>query len=215
MKKVIKKLMTMIFIFSFVGLASEKTKAGDDGLYASAPPPGSAFVRFINGDMGKPLKGSVRGKESPSVAPGHAGGYMSAPPGQAQIAFGADATTSYDLKPAGHYDAILANGHLTIVDEPINDNKLKTQIVLINASREKDVSLKTADGKLTVIEPAQPEKLGARAVNPVKAAFAIYSGGNKIVDLDERSLERGSDYVIVVYEGAKGPAASYDKSTGT
>jgi hypothetical protein len=191
--------------------AAPQARAADDGLYASAPPPGSAFVRFVSSE---PVKGNVRGKQFPTVSAGHASPYLPVAQGDAKITAGA-ASISYDLKPGGHYSAVLTGGKLTVLEEPENGNKLKTQIILINLSKEKDISLKTPDGSTSVIESVEPGKLSARPVNPIKTGFTVYAGDSKIASLDEKSLERGSGYAVVVYDGAKGPAVNYDKASGS
>ena len=106
-------------------------------------------------------------------------------------------------------------GRLLVLEEPVNDNKLKTQIILINASKQKDVTLKTADGGVSVIDGVSSGQLNARQVNPLKTGFSIYSGGNKVASVNEQSLERGAGYAVVVYDGASGPAANLDKASGS
>jgi hypothetical protein len=204
-------LFVIIFVAVFFPLRS---KAADDGLYAAAPPQGSAFVRFVNGDPTHLYKGNIRGKEFPSVAPGHAGAYLPISQGEGRITFGENEIT-YNFKSGVHYSAVLAGGHLGLLEEPANNNKLKTQIILINASSQKNVSLKTPDGSISVIDSVDPSKLGVRPVNPVKTGFTVYSSGNKIASLTEQSLERGASYAVIVYDSAKGPAANYDKATGS
>jgi alginate O-acetyltransferase complex protein AlgF len=202
--------LSLLLTLSFTPLA----RAADDGLYAAAPPPGSAFVRFVNAESAQSLKGSVRGKAFPTLSAGHAGPYMPVAQGDAAINLGS-ASATHTLKPGGHYSAISMGGRLVVLDEPVNDNKLKTQIILINASKQKDITLKTADGSVSVIDAVAPGQLNARQVNPVKTGFSVYAGGNKVASLNEQSLERGAGYAVVVYDGASGPVASLDKASGS
>lgn len=211
----VKSRFTILAFTSLFALALPSTvKAGDNGLYAAAPPPGSAFVRFACGTCSQPEKGTIRGKNAPAVSAGQVGPYVAVSQGDAAITLGG-ASMNYNLKPGGHYAAVLTGGKLNILEEPLNDNNLKTQIVLLNLSNEKDVSLKTADGSVSVINDVDPGKLGARPVNAVKVGFSVYAGDKKIGSVPDQSLERGTGYTVIVYDGAKGPAVNYGKATGS
>jgi hypothetical protein len=200
-------IFTLAFLTTFTGLAH----AGDEGLYPSAPPPGSAFVRFLNagGNTGATAI-EVHGKAYGAATLAKTTPYVPAPHGTVPIKFGS-AALSPDLKEGAHYTVVLRKGAATLLEEPSDDNPLKAEIIVINASSAEGVSLKTADGHTNVVEPVATGKLGGRAVNAVKAAFAIYSGEKKVSDLEARSLERGARYAVVVYDGEDGkPAASFN-----
>ena len=211
MKQATAKFLTILALT--LCMTAPPVRAGDNGLYASAPPPGSAFVRFISAEGGR-LKGNVRGKDFPAVTPGQVGPYAAVSPGDAAISLG-QTSVNYDLKSGHRYIAALIRGKLTVLEEPENSNKLKTQIILLNLSSKKDVSLKTLDGSVSVISSVESGKLSARPVNAIKTGFAIYAGDTKISSLAEKSLERGTGYTVVVYDGANGPAVSFDQATGS
>jgi alginate O-acetyltransferase complex protein AlgF len=212
MKKASVKIASIVAL-SFCLMAVIPAQAGDNGLYASAPPAGSAFVRFVSAEGGR-LKGNVRGKDFPALSAGQVGAYAPVSPGKADIALG-QVSVNYDLKPGHLYIAALSRGKLAILEEPANDNKLKTQIVLLNLSSHKNVSLKTTDGSVSVIDSVESGKLGVRPVNAIKTGFSIYAGGTKISSLAEKSLERGAGYTVVVYDSSNGPAVSFGQATGS
>jgi alginate O-acetyltransferase complex protein AlgF len=183
---------------------------GEDGLYPAAPPPGSAFVRFLNGATPSAVNASVRGKSYGAASFGQITPYAPVKQGDAELSLGAKTATA-SLKEGAHYTVLFVRGKLSVLEEPANDNKLKAQIILINASSARDVTLKTADGGTNVVNAVGSEKLDGRAVNAVKIPFSVYSAANKIGDIDAHSLERGSRYAVVVYDSPNGkPAVAFN-----
>jgi hypothetical protein len=190
----------------FVMMAAAPAFAGDAGLYPSAPPPGSAFIRFLNAGGNASAGIDVRGKAYGSGQPGITTSYVAVPHGETKITFG-PASASPDLKEGAHYSAVMIKGVMTILEEPASDNPLKAEIILINASNTKSVSLKTPDGSIAIVDGVEPGQLGGRAVNAVEAPLAVYAGGKKVEDLAAHTLERGARYAVVVYTGADGKTA--------
>jgi alginate O-acetyltransferase complex protein AlgF len=206
-------LGTMMTFFGLSVLMWQSAARAADALYASAPPPGSAFVRFINGDGSASGLTTIRGQQVHSAALGEIGEYFATPEGDAELAIGT-AKTAQKLESGKYYSATLSGGKLAVIVDPAFNNRLKAQIVVINLSGAKTVSLKTEDGKVGVVESVSSGAIGAREVNPVKVGFSVYAGDNKIQDLAPRPLERGAGYAVVVYKGQDGkPAVSYDKAT--
>lgn len=197
-------LLAAAFIFS-----ASAARAGDEGLYPDAPPPGSAFVRFVNTGASASIPITVASKSYGAAPRGSVTRYIPTPHGSTQLDFGS-ASSEESLAEGKHYCAMLAEGKLTLLEEPVGSNPLKAQIILINASGMKDVSLKTNDGVRSVVDAIGPRALGARAVNAVKVSFAVYAGDKKINDLEARNLERGGTYAIVVYEDAGKPVVSFN-----
>jgi hypothetical protein len=212
-----KKIMNMAAVLTAaicLILPLFPAQAADNGLYAAAPPAGSAFVRFINADAAAPSVTRIRGKTYKAAPLGEIGAYIPVPEGTALISLG-DATAETQLKPGAHYSAVLAKDNLTVIEEPAYSDRLKTQIILINASDKPAVTLKTADGATGVIEAVPPGKVGARAVNPVKIGFSLYADSGKIDAIEPVLLERGSEYAVLVYNDASGkPAVNYGKAEG-
>ena len=191
-------------------MTSASAFGGDAGLYPSAPPPGSAFIRFLNAGGNASAGIDVRGKTYGSGQLGVATSYVAVPHGETKIAFG-PANASPDLKEGAHYSAVMIKGVMTILEEPASDNPLKAEIILINASNAKAVSLKTPDGSVAIVDGVEPGQLAGRAVNAVEAPLSIYAGGKKVEDLAAHPLERGARYAVVVYTGADGkPAVSFN-----
>lgn len=89
-------------------------------------------------------------------------------------------------------------GSVTLI-EPAK-NPAKVTIGLVNLG-EGDISLKTADGKVAIIEGVKPSEAGWREVNPVSVAVQVYEGDTPLgapLDLalrrnEHRTLVLGSD----------------------
>lgn len=184
--------------------------AGEGGLYPAAPPPGSAFIRFLNGNSPMAVAVDVRGKSYGAATMGSITAYAPVQQGDADVSIGGK-TQKANLKAGGYYTVLYYKGDVKVLEEPASDNKLKAQIVLINASSEPDVSLKTADGSTAIVNPVNTAKLDSRAVNPVNVPFSVYTDSKKIDDISAHSLQRGERYAVVVYDGPNGkPLASFN-----
>jgi len=184
--------------------------AGEGGLYPAAPPPGSAFIRFLNGNNPMAVAVDVRGKSYGAASMGSITAYAPVQQGEADLTIGGKAEKA-NLKEGAYYTVLYYKGDVKVLEEPASDNKLKAQIVLINASSSPDVSLKTADGSTAIVNSVSSEKLDGRAVNPVKVPFSVYTDAKKIDDINAHLLERGEHYAIVVYDGPNGkPVVSFN-----
>lgn len=183
---------------------------GEEGLYPAAPPPGSAFIRFFNGNDHTPAAVKIRGKSYGAASFGNISQYAPVPQGDVDLSIGGESASSH-LKEGAYYTALLVKGKLSVLEEPANDNKIKAQIVLINASSTSNISLKTSDGSTGIVDGVDTLKLGSRSVNAVKVPFSVYASNNKIGDLDAHLLERGARYAVVVYDGLQGkPAVTFN-----
>lgn len=185
--------------------------AADGGLYPDAAPPGSAFLRFLNAGGARLPEVAIEGKSYGAAAVGKVTRYVPLPQGDAAISFGSAETTA-SLKEGKRYCAVLSGATLKIIEEPEENNPLKAQIVLINASSSEDISLRTADGSVSIVEPVGPWQAGGRAVNAVKVPLSLYDKkGRKIQDFAARDLMRGQRYAVIIYDGPGGkPAAVFN-----
>jgi hypothetical protein len=206
-------LTALILSLSIHTLTPLQAMAGEDGLYPAAPPAGSAFIRFINGDLAAKTVTQIHGKIMRPALLGDIGNYFPVPQGFIDLAIGT-AKTSATLKTDRHYSAVLSKGVLHVLEEPSYDTKMKSQILLINLGDAQNITLKTPNNGVTVIDSTTSGTLNARAVNAVKIGFSVFSDGKKIADLPPRPLERGASYVVIIYKGTDGkPAITYEKAT--
>ena len=205
-----RKLALMIITLCSALLCTTPVFAGEGGLYPAALPPGSAFIRFLNGNSPMAVPVIVRGKAYGAATFGNITAYAPVQQGDATLTLGTKTTTVH-LKEGSYYTALLHKGDVDVLEEPVGDNKLKAQIILINASSTSDIALKTADGSTDIVKAVDTAKLDGRAVNPIKAPFSVYAAAKKIDVIDARLLERGARYAVVVYDGPNGkPVATFN-----
>lgn len=186
----------------------------DEGLYDALPPEGSAFVRFIHAqpDMGGDLSPSVNGKARDGIRFSKAKPYGVVPPGKVVAELGT-VKKEFEAEKNTFYTLILQNNDFTVVKDPEAKDPLKAQIIVYNTTGRDDISIRTADGKVTVIGPLKAGEVLDRAVNPIKVSFAVYAGNEKYADLPDWPLERKERYIIAVMTDEKGGGvAFYDRA---
>ena len=186
----------------------------DEGLYDAVPPEGSAFVRFIHADpaIGGDISPVVNGRKRDGMRFSKVKPYGVVPPGKVDVEFD-NIKMNFNAEPNTYYTLVLKNGAFQVVKDPAPEDELKAQLILYNTTDRDDITLRTADGKVTVIGPVKANEVMDRAVNPIKVSFAIYAGDKKYADLSDWPLERKERYIIAVMtdENGKGVAA-YDRA---
>jgi alginate O-acetyltransferase complex protein AlgF len=81
-----------------------------------------------------------------------------------------------------------------------------------NFSDRKDVSLKTADGQVALLENLEPDGYELVQVNPVKAQLAVFSGG-KGIPFSEVQLEANVAYSVFVVGSGTRVKATWVRNT--
>lgn len=201
-------IFTMLFLALPTFAVSE-----DEGLYDALPPEGSAFARFVHGDpnVGGDVSPKINGKSLDGVKFTGVKPYGVIPPGKTMAEI-AGITLEFDADPDSYYSLVLQKGELKAVKEPELQDQLKAQIIVYNLTSKDDISLKTADGKVSVVGPLTAGETENREINPIKVSFAIYSGDEKFADLVDWPLERKESYIIVVFESGGAGVAIYDRA---
>ncbi|MBU6234410.1 MAG: alginate O-acetyltransferase AlgF [Alphaproteobacteria bacterium] len=197
--------LSYLMAFVVAVLAMPANAAGPDaGLYDPLPPEGSAFVRYINASADTASKAvGANGKASEYAKPGDVTPYFVVPQGKAEIGFG-DIKLSQDVVSGKFYTVVWTGGEaVQVIEDPVNDNRAKSQILFYNLASDEAATLKTADGKVEVVGATEKGKSGVRQINPVKVTLAVYKGDAKIADVGEESLERGMAYSAVLVSPTK------------
>jgi len=176
-------------------IASVALAEGDE-LYDPAPPPDSAFVRFVNpgakteaAKVGTRAVGDVQATAS-SV-------YVLAKQGQRTVTLG-DAAVTFDVSAGHFYTLAPADGALLVIEDTSNDNLAKALLTIYNLSDLDKVALKTADGKAAIVTDVEPGKLGNRAVNPIAVDLAVFHGDKTVGSFPKLSLKQGAAYSAFV-----------------
>jgi alginate O-acetyltransferase complex protein AlgF len=172
-------------------------------LYSPAPPADSAFVRVVNASAGASIQVSAGNITLASkLAYGTVSTYRVVKQGMT----GFDAAgkhTDLKLEAGRFYTLALERGRWVSVTDRSSADINKARIGVYNFSDRKDVSLKTADGQVALLENLEPDGYELVQVNPVKAQLAAFSGG-KGIPFSEVQLEANVAYsVIVVGSGTR------------
>ncbi|HIP40079.1 MAG TPA: hypothetical protein EYG88_11970 [Desulfocapsa sulfexigens] len=180
----------MIYFFAiFLCSVPLTASAGDKGLYAKKPPADAAFFRVLNASDNSALKVLLDGEKLVTVAPLRVSGY------------GFTVSSVFNLTLNGKTISVPAtaksmitlvwNGqdYFTVAEETFSSKK-KARLKIFNVGT-KPVSLKTADGKTTVIEKVPSRHYGYRDVNALNMSFAFYTGDAKLLATEKISLQKG------------------------
>ena len=196
------KYFMMILCMAAMWLPAGQALAvnADTGLYDPAPPPGSAFVRFLSAyQKNGSNESKINGKTLEYVDFGEVSSYFVAPKGKTDIVVG-KARESADLAEGGYYTVILKNENdIEVVADPLNDNLSKAQIIFYNLMPGKTLSLKTSGGNVDIVPSVAAGKSGSRQLNPVNVPVAVYDEDRILRDLGGLPLERGRSYSVVAY----------------
>ena len=167
------------------------------GLYPPAAPPGSAFVRVFNATTQPHLTGSIGDKQIRDVPAYGASSYLFLSPGSYPAQIGS-ASTSLTLSGSHCYTAALTGGGIHLFDQPCFNSQIKALVALYNVEDGAKLSLRTADGKTSVIKGVASGHAGHRAVNAISATFAVFDGDKKLSDAKPVSLQRGKAFSLFV-----------------
>lgn len=198
-------ILALAVLLPFAAQNAALAENADEGLYDPVPPPGSAYVRFINVDPDVNDEGvDANGKEYSDVPFAEMSPYYVFPKGEVKASF-EEASTTLKVESGKFYTLVLSKDKIVPLTDPTNTNGAKALVTLYNLSKTPEAVLKTADGKITVTEtPAKSGALSSRVMNAVKFTTAVYSGDTKIMDGQELALERGKSYAVVLYDDKEG-----------
>lgn len=184
-------------------LAVGTVGADDEGIYGPNAPPQSAFMRLFNATP-HPLPGVRLGAEDiGEIAAYGASEFVFVPPGPYSLAVNG-ARQTFQLAPNRYYTAVLRDGKLHLLDNERYRNRLKALVIVYNLL-DGELSLRTADGRTTVVEKVAPSKLGTREVNPVRTSLALFKGTERLADVKSVTFERGRAFSLFVAGTAEQP----------
>ena len=185
-------------------IAANAARAGDEGLYGPAAPPGSAFVRVFNGTAQSILDARVGPEDFNEIPPFDASEFTFLPPGSYDLTAGV-VKQKVTLQADRFYTAAVMNGKVQLLDNERYGNRMKALVILYNLSSDAALSLKTADGRTAVVENVAPNKSGQREVNAVRTQLALYKGAERLAPVRQVNLERGRAFSLFVAGTAAQP----------
>lgn len=180
--------LTVLFTM-LLGLLSLQAHANDGALYAPAAPKGSAFVRLLNAGN-EPVSAAIAGVTIKSVPSMESSSFSFLPAGSYTTKLGSQ---SLPVKlEADHYYTLvnLSDGAPRLVDEAGFKDRRKSLMRLHNLT-DRQLSVKTTDGKTEVISSVAPSAQGEREINPVKIQLALFEDERRLAEARPVLLKRG------------------------
>lgn len=177
-----------------LGLIPAAVLAQEGSLYAPPPPADAAAVRAVPAGAGAIIQ---VGGVTLQAKPGYPSGYRHVKQGQLPVKVGGQAVA----KPfvAGRYYSLVAGNFgrdkFRIFADP-KPSLSKATVVFYNLSALDGVSLKTADGKITLQQNVAHGVSVSREVNPLRVGFAVYQGARKLGTVAPLQLRRGASLGI-------------------
>lgn len=207
-----RRAIVVFWVAAVVGIGLP-AGAQDEGLYEPAPPPGSAFVRWINAIAPGADAPAVGTADLPSAGFGMASPYVVIPEGSYPVSQDG-AETAVDLAE-GRFYTIAAQGAadapvMRLIHDDVARDRTRAQILFYNLSAADGLSLKTADGTTPVFENVPAGQAAEpRPVNAVTVAFGLFDGARALHALPPVALDAGAVYSAIAVAGEDGPALSW------
>ena len=185
-------------------------RAGEGALYDPAPPAGSAYLRVLNvGDA--PAEVGIGGKPFASAAAGAASAYIVTPQGSKALEFkGRSETVS--LEAGKFYSYVLGAAPKLITDPPLQ-SRAKAMVRLYNLTDRPELSLKTADGKVALVENVPTSQAADRLVNGAKLSLGVYAGDERLAATPDVLIQRGAAYSVLAFGSGKTKIAWVESAT--
>ena len=198
MKTAVTLLLSMLF--------PVLSQAGEDALYAADAPDGATFIRVVNADVSGTIpRASIGGKAIKDIEPLAASPYIHLPAGTYQLEVGEQAAPVTMEKNRFYTAVVLDSGELEILTDQTFENPRKALISFYNLTENGGISLKTADGKVSVIEPVQSLAVANREINAVKVALAAFDSGNALASTSPVNLQRGTVFSFFMIDVGGSP----------
>lgn len=181
-------------------------QAGEDALYAAEAPDGASFIRVVNADVsGSIPQAEIGGKAIKNIDPMAASPYIYLPEGTYQLSVG-DQAKPITMKKGRFYTAVvLDSGELEILSDKTFKNPRKALISFYNLTGNGGVSLKTADGKVSVVDPLDPLSVANREINAVKVSLGAFTSGEAVAQTPPVNLQRGKVFSFFVIDAGGSP----------
>lgn len=205
-QKVIAKLVRIIAVTALLSWLPQASAQ----LYAKGAPPGSTFVRILNGTASPSRGGFIGDAPQLPLPPYSAGLFSFMPPGPQVVQIG-DAKETFEFAGDRFYSVANTDNGLKVFELEGFKSQLKAMVVVLNLLPDTAVSLKTADGKTAILADVVSYKAAQREINPVAITMALFKGDQKIADVPPVILERGKASSLIVGGTASVPVLTWDE----
>lgn len=206
MNKMFLRIFAPLFlVFGLAWLPSASAQ-----LYAKGAPPGSTFVRVLNGTANPSQAGFIGDSPQLPLPPYTAGMFAFMPPGPQVVQIGSLKET-FQFAADRFYSVANTDNGLKVFELEGFKSQLKAMVVVLNLLPDTTVSLKTSDGKVAIIDGVVPYKAAQREINPLAITMALFKGDQKIADVPAVLLERGKASSLIVGGTAAVPVLTWDE----
>ncbi len=188
-------------------LAASAPALAQEALYDPAPPPDSAFVRFVDAAR-TAASGSLGGTEL-DVSGDGVSSFVVVPAGEHAVALG-DAGGNARFE-AGHYYTVVFNEAGATGPDVIRDdvltNPAKAGLHFYNLSARPGLALTAPKQKVAIFENVGPGEMAFRPVGAVEVDLAVEAGGETLADVGSVRLERRTAKSVIVMAESDGLTA--------
>ncbi|MDX1456348.1 MAG: alginate O-acetyltransferase AlgF [Marinobacter sp.] len=201
-----KAYLKTAFFYLFCVLIPVAAQAGEDALYAAEAPDGAAFIRVVNADAsGSIPEASIGGKVIEDIDPLETSPYIYLPEGTYALTVQGQSASVNMRKDSFYTAVVLDSGELQILEDATFDNPRKALVSFYNLTGNGDVALKTADGKVAIVESVGPLATANRELNAVKVALGAFSSGQALAKSAPVDLQRGKVFSFFVIDVGGSP----------
>lgn len=198
-----------VALIALLAVAAAAMSAARAGLYPRAAPPGSAFIRGFNATAAAGVELQIADQHVKDIGAYAGTAFVFVAPGHYAVQF-AGHTQDVALLGDHYYTAVALDKNIKLIEQPKFDSQLKAQLGLFNLIDGATLSLRTGDGKITIINGVASDAYGQREVNPVNVALAVYSGDDKLGDVHgAANLQRGVSYSVFALGSPASPVLAW------
>ena len=187
-------------------LGAVNASANEEAVYGPVAPPGSAFIRIFNNSQATTQSATIGGKSLTVEGAYNAGAYKFFPAEDYKLTIKNNDLT-IKLETNHYYTVYLnAENEVTVVEGRGFKQRKKALLAFYNLLNN-PISIKTANGKATVIKPVDKNFAGFREVNAVKITLAAFNETEKVLNAKPIALKRGKIFSLFATNNASGQVA--------
>ncbi len=202
--------LVFVLLLGLIG-GSVPALANEAGLYDPAPPPGSSYLRLINANAKGAISLSLDGSAFVSAPEASASDYIVVPQGAKSAGFGGKDLT-VTLGAGKFYSIVVSAGQGRLVEDPILKSRAKALLRMYNLTAKTALSLKTADGKVAIIDNVAAAAASDREVSGATLKLAVFDGAAKLAETPEVAIKRGFVYSVMAIGSGDSIKAVWVKS---
>lgn len=195
----------MLSLTMALTLGAFNASANEEAVYGPVAPPGSAFIRVFNNGQATTQSATIGGKSLTVEGAYNAGPYKFFPAEDYKLTI-KNNELKIKLEADHYYTAYLnAENEVTVAEGRGFKQRKKALLAFYNLLNN-PISIKTANGKSTVIKSVDKNFAGFREVNAVKITLAAFNETKKVLDAKPIALKRGKIFSLFATNNASGQA---------